>query len=61
MSTPPDSLLSVRSALVLLLGVLIGVTAGLLAIDGGAAWQAAVMVGGGACGGAAMLFNSLIN
>lgn len=54
-------LLTMRSALVLLLGVLVGVGAGALASWSGAADHArAVLVGGTAFAGAVAFFNSII-
>ncbi len=58
--TPPGPLLTVRAALVLLLGVLTGVAAGLLTFYGGSPWPAAVLLGASASGGATVMFHSLI-
>ena len=56
----PDPLLSIRTALVLLLATLVGLGAGVLGYLGGQSWPAAVLTGLGAAGGALMLFHSLI-
>jgi hypothetical protein len=56
----PESLLSLRATVVLLLAVLTGVAAGVLAYLAGQAVAAAVLVGGGAAGAAVGLFHNLI-
>jgi hypothetical protein len=56
----PEPLLSLRTTIVLLLAVLIGVGAGVLAALAGQVLPAAVLVGGGAAGGALLLFHTLI-
>jgi len=56
----PESLLSVRTTLVLLLAALAGVIAGILAGLAHQSLPAAALVGGGATGGALALFHSLV-
>jgi len=60
-SSPSDPLFSVRAALVLLLAFIVGLVAGVLAYLAKPSIPAAVLVGGGAAGGALLMFNSLIN
>ncbi|MEU1763300.1 hypothetical protein [Micromonospora sp. NPDC005652] len=63
LSTEPrgtEPLLSVRAAVVLLLALLTGLAAGVLAHLSGHPPAAAVLVGGAAAGGAMMLFHSII-
>jgi heme A synthase len=50
MSSSPRPILTVRSTLVLLLAVLVGVAAGVLASMAGQSLPAAVLVAGGAAG-----------
>jgi hypothetical protein len=56
----PERLLSLRATMVLLLAVLTGVAAGVLAHLAGQPVAAAVLVGGGAAGAALALFHNLI-
>lgn len=56
----PEPLLSVRSTVVLLMAVLVGVGAGVLASLAGQPVPAAALVGGGAAGAALALFHALI-
>ena len=56
----PDRLLPVRTTLVLLLGVLIGVGAGVLAVLAGSPVAGGVLVGGGALAAAVKFFDWLI-
>jgi hypothetical protein len=61
MSTPsPDPLLTVRAALILLLALVVGGTAGTLAYLAHYSFPAAVLMGGSAAGGAILLFNTMI-
>jgi hypothetical protein len=46
--------------LILLLAVLVGIGAGLLTTVAGENWAQAVLIGSGAAGGGAVLFNTLI-
>lgn len=59
----PDSgaLLSVRAAVVLLLAFVVGVIAGGLAYLADRSVPTAVLAGGGAAGGALVLFHSIID
>ncbi len=56
----PEPLLSLRATMVLLLALLTGVAAGVLAHLAGQPVPAAVLVGGGAAGAALALFHNLI-
>ncbi|OKJ68705.1 hypothetical protein [Streptomyces sp. CB02460] len=60
MHTDRDSLLSQRSALILLLGVLVGIGAGTVAALGGADAATAVLIGASACGAGITFFNATI-
>lgn len=62
MTTPPGSgpLLTVRAALVLLMASIVGLVAGGLAYLGEHDVPASVLVGGGAAGGALLLFHTLL-
>ncbi|WP_458248474.1 hypothetical protein [Streptomyces sp. MAI_2237] len=55
------SLLSVRSALILLLGVLCGTVAGVLTALTGTGWAEAVLSGMAGLGAAVAFFNALID
>jgi hypothetical protein len=57
---PPDSLLSPRSALILLLAVLVGVAVGALTLAAAHAVPAAVLAGGAAWASAIKLFHKII-
>ena len=57
-STPP--LLTVRAALVFLAALVVGVLAVALSLLSGASVPAAVLLGGGATGGALLLFHTII-
>ncbi|GAA3241628.1 hypothetical protein ACFO1B_29755 [Dactylosporangium siamense] len=54
------TLLSLRAAVILLLAVAAGIAAGVLAHLAGQSLPAGVLVGGGASGGAMVLFNAVI-
>jgi hypothetical protein len=56
----PEPLLSLRATVVLLLAMLTGFAAGVLAHLAGQPVAAAVLVGGGAAGAALALFHNLI-
>lgn len=56
----PDPLLSIRTALVLLLATLVGLSAGGLAYLGGQSLSASALTAGGAAGGALLLFHTVI-
>jgi len=58
--SPSGPLFTVRAALVLLLAIVVGLIAGILAYLANRSVPAAVLVGGGATGGAVLLFNTLI-
>ncbi|RSM96243.1 hypothetical protein DMB42_48815 [Nonomuraea sp. WAC 01424] len=60
MAAPPGPLLSVRSAVVLLLAAVVGLLAGLLASLSGQPLPAAFLLAGGAAGGALALFHTVI-
>ncbi|MCZ4120244.1 hypothetical protein [Streptomyces sp. H39-S7] len=55
-----DPLLSQRSALIMLLGVLVGIGAGILAVLGDADPASAVLTGAGACGAGILFFHATI-
>lgn len=59
-SSSPGPLLSLRAAVVLLLALLVGLSACVLAYLAGHSLPAALLAGGSATGGAVMLFNSVI-
>jgi hypothetical protein len=56
----PGPLLTVRAAVVLLLALVVGVLAGVLSFLVDHSVPSAVLWGGGAAGGALMLFHSII-
>lgn len=59
--TPPEKpLLSVRSALILLMAILSGIGAGILTHAAGQPWPTAVLAGAGATGMAIPLFRGII-
>lgn len=58
--SPPGPLLSVRTALVLVLSFMVGTLATLLSYLAHQSLPAAVLVGGGACGASVLLFHTLI-
>lgn len=58
--SPSGPLLTVRATVVLLLALITGVLAGVLAYLGDHALPAAVLVGGGAAGAAVLLFHAVI-
>jgi len=60
-SSPPGPLLTVRAAVVLLLASIIGLIAGGLTYVGDHSLPGAVLVGGGAAGGALLLFHTIID
>jgi hypothetical protein len=61
---PPSStttaLLTVRAALILLLALVVGISAGILSYLTDRSVAGAVLLGGGATGGALLLFHTLI-
>jgi hypothetical protein len=57
---PPGPLLTVRAAVVLILALIIGVIAGVLAYLVDRSVPSAVLWGGGAAGGALLLFHTVI-
>jgi hypothetical protein len=59
-TNPPGPLLTVRAAVVLLIALFIGVIAGALAYLVDHSVPSAVLWGGGATGGALLLFHTLI-
>jgi hypothetical protein len=58
--TTPQPLLTVRAALILLGAFVVGVLAGLLSYQSSPSVPAAVLLGGGATGGALLLFHTVI-
>ncbi|MDP1805138.1 MAG: hypothetical protein Q8K72_08240 [Acidimicrobiales bacterium] len=60
MAAPPDSLLTVRTALVLLIAVVIDLVAGILGYVANRDIASGVLIGGGAAGGAVALFHALL-
>jgi hypothetical protein len=60
MPPPPDPLLTVRAALVLLTAIVVGLVAGGLGYLAHHDVPTAVLVAGAAAGGALMLFHSLL-
>ena len=60
MAAPPDSLLTVRAALVLLIAVVIGIVAGILGYLAYGGVAVGVLIGGGAAGGALALFHTVL-
>jgi hypothetical protein len=58
---PPGPLLSVRAALVLLIAVMVGLVAGILAYFAYGGIATAALIGGGACGGALALVHTLLD
>lgn len=61
MSRPtPGPLLSVRAAVILLIAVVAGIVAGVLGYLATGSLPAAVLTGGGAAGGAVLLFQTLV-
>ncbi len=58
--SPPDPLLTVRAAVVLLLALVVGLLAGGLSYLMGHSLPSAVLSGGGAAGAGLMLFHSVI-
>lgn len=59
-NSPGDPLLTVRAAVILLLALLTGATAGVLAYLAHRSVPGAALTGGGAAGGAILLFNTVI-
>jgi hypothetical protein len=57
---PPDPLLTVRTAVVLTLGLIIGLAAGALGYLAQRDVPTALLIAGGATGGALALFHSLL-
>lgn len=61
-STPePGPLLSLRTTVILLLAIIVGILAGGLAYLDQKSLSAAVLVGGGAAGAALLLFNNIVD
>jgi hypothetical protein len=60
MSQSPGPLLSVRSAFVLMLALVVGITAGLLSYLSTHDLPAAILVTGGACAEGILLFHTLL-
>ena len=60
MSSSPGPLLTVRAAVVLLIALVVGLVAGTLGLLAYRDVPAAVLVGGGAAGGALLLFHGLL-
>lgn len=60
MNGSDQPLLSPRSALILLLGILTGIGAGALAVAGGAALATGCLTGGAAFAGAVIFFHTII-
>lgn len=58
---PPGPLLSVRAALVLLIAIVVGLVAGILGYFTNREIATAVLIGGGAAGGALALFHTLLD
>jgi len=58
--SPPDPLLTVRAAVILLMALIVGGFAGALAYLAHRSFPDAVLAGGSAMGGATLLFNSVI-
>ena len=58
---PPGPLLSVRAALVLLIAVVVGLVGGTLGYFANGGIATAVLIGGGAGGGALALFHTLLD
>jgi hypothetical protein len=59
-NSPGDSLLTVRAAVILLLALLTGTAAGVLAFLAYHSAPGAILTGGSAAGGAILLFNTVI-
>jgi hypothetical protein len=59
-NTPTGPLLTVRAAVIFLLALLVGTIAAVLAFLAYHSAPGAVLTGGGAAGGAILLFNTLI-
>ncbi|TQF65298.1 hypothetical protein FK531_22015 [Rhodococcus spelaei] len=57
---PPDPLLSLRSAVLLLIAVLIGIGVGVLTVFAGQPGATAVIAGGGAAGASLLALEKLI-
>jgi hypothetical protein len=60
MPTPPDPLLNLRAALLLLIALIVGLIAGSLSYLSTRDVPAAVLIGGAAAGGALALFHNLL-
>ena len=58
--SPPGPLLTVRTAVVLLLALVVGLLAGALSYLSNRSVPVAALVGGGASGGALVLFHTII-
>lgn len=57
---PSDPFLSVRTALILVIALLVGIVAGALGFLGYGTVAGAVLIGGGAAGGAMMMFHAVL-
>lgn len=58
---PPGPLLSVRTALVLLIAIVVGLVAGILGYFANGGIATAVLIGGGGAGSALALFHTLVD
>lgn len=58
---PPGPLLSIRTALILLIAIVIGLVAGVLGYFSSGGIAAAVLIGGGGAGGSLVLFHTLLD
>jgi|HubBroStandDraft_2_1064218.scaffolds.fasta_scaffold21207_3 hypothetical protein len=58
---PPDPLLTVRAAVILLLALIAGGVAGVLGYLAHRSFPGALLIAGSAAGGAIMLFNNMID
>ncbi|MGH3671769.1 MAG: hypothetical protein ACRDSH_14220 [Pseudonocardiaceae bacterium] len=61
MAAPQGPLLSVRAALILLISIVVGLVAGVLGYFANGEIATAVLIGGGAAGGALGLFHTLLD
>jgi hypothetical protein len=59
-NTPPSPLLTVRATVIFLLALLVGTVAAVLAYLAYHSTPGAILTGGGATGGAILLFNTVI-
>ncbi|WP_406733583.1 hypothetical protein [Streptomyces sp. NBC_01794] len=61
MNSSNQKLVSLRTALILLLGALTGVGAGVLTVAAGGVWAAGFLSGGAAFAGAVIFFHTIID